>query len=657
MTQISLSGVAVEFGATPVLRDVSFTVGAGDKWGILGRNGGGKTTIFRLITGELRPTRGSVSRTPRLRVALLEQHRDLGDASSVWEAVAGGFGELRTLERRIGELAEALGSAGADASESLMDEYGHALERFEREGGYSIEARVDAALEGMGFDAQEARTRPLTALSGGERGRVALARQLVTPSDVLLLDEPTNHLDLETTRWLERWLRQTDRTVLLISHDRAFLAAVADHMLHVEAGTAVAYTGGYESFVIQRTERRLSQQRSYEKQSRSIAKEEEYIRRNIAGVNSRQAKGRRTRLARLPRLSPPPSEQDVMALRLESPDRGGDQVLVAQRLHVSIGGRPLLRNLTATIHRGERVVLVGPNGTGKSTLLRTVLGQHPPESGLVRLGSGITAAWYRQDLAQVPMGKAIYDVIQELRPLWNRGHIQAHLARFGFSGDEVQRMADALSGGERARVALAMMVLARANFLVFDEPTNHLDIESIEALEDALDAYAGTVLLVSHDRELLRGIGDRVWALEGGEIEDFQGSFAEWEAVREERDRTARDLREAAVAARKAAKRKAGTGTGTGTARESTASRLRRSSRDALREVERAEGEVAVCEERVSRLEGMLEDPGLYSTAEGTRRSHELAGELASARAALERAITAWERAEEQATALADESA
>lgn len=655
MTQISLSGVAVEFGATPVLRDVSFTVGAGDKWGILGRNGGGKTTIFRLITGELRPTRGSVSRTPRLRVALLEQHRDLGDASSVWEAVAGGFGELRTLERRIGELAEALGSAGADASESLMDEYGHALERFEREGGYSIEARVDAALEGMGFDAQEARTRPLTALSGGERGRVALARQLVTPSDVLLLDEPTNHLDLETTRWLERWLRQTDRTVLLISHDRAFLAAVADHMLHVEAGTAVAYTGGYESFVIQRTERRLSQQRSYEKQSRSIAKEEEYIRRNIAGVNSRQAKGRRTRLARLPRLSPPPSEQDVMALRLESPDRGGDQVLVAQRLHVSIGGRPLLRNLTATIHRGERVVLVGPNGTGKSTLLRTVLGQHPPESGLVRLGSGITAAWYRQDLAQVPMGKAIYDVIQELRPLWNRGHIQAHLARFGFSGDEVQRMADALSGGERARVALAMMVLARANFLVFDEPTNHLDIESIEALEDALDAYEGTVLLVSHDRELLRGIGDRVWALEGGEIEDFQGSFAEWEAVREERDRTARDLREAAVAARKAAKRKAGAGTGT--ARESTASRLRRSSRDALREVERAEGEVAVCEERVSRLEGMLEDPGLYSTAEGTRRSHELAGELASARAALERAITAWERAEEQATALADESA
>src|SRR5690606_12091083 len=339
-------------------------------------------------------TRGSVVRSPGLRVTLLEQHRELGGASTVWDAVADAFGELRALEGRIAELAIALGEAGESASQSLMDEYGRALERFEREGGYSVESRVDAAIAGMGFDPVEARTRPLSALSGGERGRVALARQLVTPSDLLLLDEPTNHLDLETTRWLERWLRQADRTVMLISHDRAFLAAVADHMLHVEAGTAVPYEGGYESFVRQRNERRLSQQRAYDRQSRSIAKEEEYIRRNIAGVNSRQAKGRRTRLARLPRLSPPPSEQDVMALRLESPDRGGDQVLVAQRLHVSIGGRPLLRNLTATIHRGERVVLVGPNGTGKSTLLRTVLGQHPPESGLVRLGSGITAAWY-----------------------------------------------------------------------------------------------------------------------------------------------------------------------------------------------------------------------------------------------------------------------
>src|SRR5690606_13826134 len=408
MTQLGFSGVAVEFGATPVLRDVSFSVSAGERWGILGRNGGGKTTIFRLITGELRPTRGGVARTPGLRVTLLEQHRELGGAATVWEAVAEAFGELRELEKRIGELAAALGTAGESASDSLMNEYGHALERFEREGGYSIESRVDAAIGGMGFDPGEARTRPWSALSGGERGRVALARQLVTPSDVLLLDEPTNHLDLETSRWLEKWLRQTDRTVMLVSHDRAFLAAVADHMLHVEAGTAVPYDCGYEAFVRQRNERRLAQQRSFAEQARDVAKEEDHIRRNIAGANSRQAKGRRTRLARLPRLSPPPSDQDVMALRLESRDRGGDQVLVTQRLNVAIGGRTLLEDFTATIHRGEHVVLVGPNGTGKSTLLRTLLGDRPPESGIARLGSGIQPAYYRQDLAQVPMGRAIH---------------------------------------------------------------------------------------------------------------------------------------------------------------------------------------------------------------------------------------------------------
>ncbi len=647
MTQIGFSGVAVEFGATPVLRDVSFSVGAGERWGILGRNGGGKTTLFRLITGELRPTRGSVVRSPGLRVTLLEQHRELGGASTVWDAVADAFGELRALEGRIAELAIALGEAGESASQSLMDEYGRALERFEREGGYSVESRVDAAIAGMGFDPVEARTRPLSALSGGERGRVALARQLVTPSDVLLLDEPTNHLDLETTRWLERWLRQADRTVMLISHDRAFLAAVADHMLHVEAGTAVPYEGGYESFVRQRNERRLSQQRAYDRQARDVAKEEEYIRRNIAGVNSRQAKGRRTRLARLPRLSPPPSEQDVMALRLEARDRGGDQVLVTQRLEVAIGGRTLLQDFTATIHRGEHVVLVGPNGSGKSTLLRTLLGDRPPESGIARLGSGIVPAYYRQDLAQVPMGRAIYDVIQDLRPLWNRGQIQSHLARFGFSGDEVQRVADGLSGGERARVALAMMVLARANFLVFDEPTNHLDVESIEALEDALLAYDGTVLLVSHDRELLRGIGDRVWALQDGRIQDFPGTFDEWEAQRAEQEREEKTRLDAAAAEKREVRRRQQD------ARTSSDDARRKSMREARRAVEQAEKLVARREKEVEDLTRELENPELYSTPDGPRRAAELASALAAAKAALEAAVHEWAEAEERASALA----
>src|SRR5438067_1170709 len=243
MTQIAVSNAGVDFGATTLFSDITFTVGAGDRWGVVGRNGTGKTTLFRLLTGELAPTRGQVVRQPGVRVTLLEQHRDFGGATTVWDAVAGAFGELLALERSLEQQALSLAHTH-DAK--AMEKYGRDLERFEREGGYTYAARVDAVLDGLSFDPDTARVRRLDTLSGGERGRIGLARQLVLPGEVLLLDEPTNHLDLETTRWLEGWLQQTDRTVVLISHDRAFLAAVVDHVLHFEGGSAEPYAGGYE---------------------------------------------------------------------------------------------------------------------------------------------------------------------------------------------------------------------------------------------------------------------------------------------------------------------------------------------------------------------------------------------------------------------------
>ncbi|MGH7717354.1 MAG: ABC-F family ATP-binding cassette domain-containing protein, partial [Gemmatimonadaceae bacterium] len=331
MTQLSLSSVSVDFGATTLFSDITFTVARGERWGIIGRNGTGKTTLFRIITGEMQPTRGSVARAPGLRVSLLEQHRDFGEAATVWEAVAGRFADLLALERSLAEQAGRLGELGEGATPRMLARYDRDLERFEREGGYTFAPRVDAVLHGLGFDPVEARTRPLEALSGGERGRVGLARQLVAPADVLLLDEPTNHLDLDTTRWLEQYLRGAPETVLFVSHDRAFLESVADHVLHFEDRTAVPYAARYSAFIAQREERRLAQSRAYAQQRKTVLKEEDYIRRNIAGQNSAQAKGRRKRLERLPRLSPPPSEEDAMALRLEAGERGGDQVAVAER--------------------------------------------------------------------------------------------------------------------------------------------------------------------------------------------------------------------------------------------------------------------------------------------------------------------------------------
>ena len=649
MTQISISNAAVEFGATTLFKDVTLTVAAGERWGVVGRNGTGKTTLFRIITGAMVPTRGQVARQPGLRVSLLEQHRDFGDATTVWEAAAGQFAELLALEKSLAEQATALGE---HSSEAALEKYGRDLERFEREGGYTFAPRVDAVLHGLGFDPAEARERPLERLSGGERGRLGLARQLVSPADMLLLDEPTNHLDLETTQWLEQYLRETEKSVVVISHDRAFLAAIADHVLHFEGNSALAYTGGYASFIVQREERRLTQQRQFVKQQRTIAAESDYVARNIAGQNSKQAKGRRKRLERLPRLSSPVGDDGTMALRLEIAERGGDQVVVAKDVTITVpdaaqpdGERVLIERFSARLTRGERLGILGPNGAGKSTLLKTLMGERTVARGELLLGGSIAVAHYRQDLAQVPLDRTLYEVISDLRPTWERRMVQGHLGRFGFSGDEVQRRAETLSGGERARVALAMMMLSRANLLILDEPTNHLDVESIEALEDAIERYEGTIILVSHDRALLRALATKVWVLHDRRITEFDGSFAEWEVVSEERAHAAAVQQSEEEALRrvkerqKTERRDASKG--------GTADQQRSQLREAKRAVERTEGEVARHEAEVARLSATLEDPDLYTKPDGAKRARELGVELEKAKRALDRALGQWGEATE----------
>jgi ATP-binding cassette subfamily F protein 3 len=639
MTQLALAAVAVEFGATRLFGDVTLTVARGDRWGIIGRNGSGKTTLFRLVTGDVAPSAGTVARAGGMRVSVMEQHREFAGAETVWEAAAGAFAELLALERSLAVQATALAEAGDRCTPQMLARYDRDLERFDREGGYTLAARIDAVLHGLGFDPDAARSRPLASLSGGERGRLGLAQQLVAPADVLLLDEPTNHLDLETTSWLEEYLRGLDATVLVISHDRAFLQAVVDHVLHLEGGTAVAYEGDYASFLRQRAERRLSQQRAFAKQARTLAAEEDFIRRNIAGNNSAQAKGRRRRLERVDRLSPPPGEDGAMALRLTADERGGDQVVVAEQVSLAVENRTLLAQFDARLMRGEVVGLVGPNGAGKSTLLRAILGEWPLAAGELRVPDSVRIAHYRQDLAQVPPDETLYDIIAHLRPHWGRGPIQGHLGRFGFSGDSVHRRASTLSGGERARVALAMMMLSGANLLIFDEPTNHLDVESIEALEDAIAAYDGTVLLVSHDRALLRGLTTRVWILHERRITDFPGTFDEWETASRERAHAAAVAAAEEEAIRKVKERKQ--------SRRPAPEKDRRETdrRRAERAVVEAESEVGVWEGRVEALRAALEDPHLYLTPDGARRATELGRELEGARGGLDKALARWESA------------
>jgi len=637
VSQLSLSDIAVEFGATTLFHDVTFTVGKGDRWGIVGRNGSGKTSLFKIITGTLTPARGAMARTPGLRVSLLDQHRDFGAAVSVWDAAALPYAPVMALELSLAEQAAQLAELGERAPAALLEQYGHDLERFAHEGGYTFHARVDAVLQGLAFDAKESKTRRVATLSGGERGRVGLAAQLVAPADLLLLDEPTNHLDLETTAWLQEYIRELDETVIVISHDRAFLDEIADHVLHLEGGTAETYRGGYSSFVQQRAERRLALERQVDQQRKMIAKEEDYIRRNLAGQNTSQAKGRRKRLDRLPRLTPPPGSGGTMELRLEISERGGDRVISAEALTIAIGNRTLVRDFSATANRGDVIALVGPNGAGKTTLIQTLIGEREAQGGAVKLGGSVTPAYFRQDHDKLPLDSSLYEVIENLRPLWTRGAIQNHLGCFGFSGEEVFRSTRTLSGGERSRLALAVIVLQRANLLVLDEPTNHLDVESIEAIEDAIEDYDGTVLLVSHDRALLRELATRVWAFDGDRLVDFGGTFVDWE----------RQLRDAALArraadaiasdARRGQEKLRARGNAAAEQKDQAARRAAKKTAD------NAERAVHDLERKVAELRRALNDPDLYDgSAAKAKQAGKLDKELTAAQRALDDALACW---------------
>ena len=645
MAFLTLADVSVSFGGNTVLNKLSLTLTKGERWGVVGRNGAGKTTVFRLLTGDLDPTTGTVNRAPGLRVALLDQHREFDDAASVWDAAASGYGEVIAIGLKLDRLALWLEELGANATEADAVRYSRTLEQYTHLGGYDFHARVNAVLQGLGFNPEEAKGRPLCTLSGGERGRVGLAAQLAAPADLRLLDEPTNHLDLDTTRWLANYLRDLGETVVVISHDRAFLDETVGRVLHVHAGTAASYRGSYSEFVVQRAERDLTDRRAASKQQTFIKKEEEYIRRNIAGQKTKQAQSRRRNLSKMPRLSAPPSDEQSMVLRLEAGQRGGDRVVDIEHLDVSMGTRKLLEDVCVTARRGDVIALLGANGTGKTTLLATILGAHSPTRGEARLGASVTPAWYRQDLAGVPLDRKIFDIIYDLRPQWTRGQVQGHLGAFQFSGDEVLRITNSLSGGERSRVALAMITLARANLLVLDEPTNHLDVEGIEVFEDAIESYKGTVILVSHDRAFLRELATRVWSIADGRLEDYDAPFVDWEIKQEERARALAASLASAVDKQPAPTKR----------RPPRPPDPARQRRNALNAVKAAEGEVEKAEHAVAALEADLADGDLYDgTAEGNLRAAELGRALKEARAALDETMSTWSDAVEVFDSLAE---
>jgi len=534
MSLVSANNLAKSFGAQDVFARVSFTIPRQARIALVGPNGSGKTTLLHLIAGWDTPTAGTVHRARGTCMAYLPQQADqfLAEDSSLMQSMQEVFADLLSQAAELESLEAAM--AHSHPSEEALQRYGQTLEAFERSGGYTFTHRIERVLVGLGFE-QEDFQRRMGELSGGQKTRALLARLLLEEPDVLLLDEPTNHLDLAGTEWLEDYLASCPSATVVVAHDRAFLDSCAEDVWELDWGRLEQYHGNYTSYVAQKAERVARQEDLYERQQAAIGRTEDFIRRNIAGQRSAEAKGRRKRLERLERIEKPRGHRP-MGLALNDAHRSGDLVIGLYGLSVGYerggGGEDLLLSVDELeLRRGDLVALLGPNGSGKTSLVRTIVGEIQPLAGRVRIGANVDIGYFAQGHTNLDLEQTVLDTILDASA-WGIGHARDFLGRYHFFGDDVFKRVGDLSGGEQARVALAVLILQGANVLILDEPTNHLDIPSQEVLEGSLRDFDGTVLMVTHDRYLIRKLTSAVWALEGGRLHAFIG-FEDYRRFRE----------------------------------------------------------------------------------------------------------------------------
>jgi len=523
-----LSEVHKSYGTQDVLRGTSLQINPGEHIGLVGRNGAGKTTIFRLVNGEETPDRGEVIRARGTKLGLLAQHIHFEAGSTVHESALSAFGHLQQIEHEMHELEHRMAEANVDL-EKVLERYSDLQHQFEREGGFEYAARAESILQGLGFD-RETWSLETEKLSGGQQNRLGLARLLLAEPDVLLLDEPTNHLDVAAVEWLEEFLQTYASAYVVISHDRYFLDRACRRIIELENGRASSYTGNYSHYLVEREERREAQQRAYDNQQQLIAKTEEFIRRNLAGQKTKQAKSRRTMLQKLERVDAVRADQSQGDFRLRSIERTGNHVLMVEGATIGYPGTTLARDISFTLRRTECLGIIGPNGSGKTTFLKTILKKVPALAGEIRWGTKVEIGYYAQQLDDLDDRN---EIIMELRRVApsnaTAGELRSFLAKFLFTGDDVYKKIRDLSGGEKGRLALAKLIYSRVNVLVLDEPTNHLDIPSREALEEALDAYEGTILTISHDRYFLDRVATQMLALNGeGNAEHYDGDYTQY---------------------------------------------------------------------------------------------------------------------------------
>jgi ATP-binding cassette subfamily F protein 3 len=535
MSLIQAQKIAKSYGAQDVFAGVEVSIPHQARIALVGSNGVGKTTLLNILAGSESPDQGTVRRARNLRFGFLPQeslgsHQNAREECTPWEYCLRAFDHLRKQEAELSNLE--LSMADPRNAEHAIARYGDLQEQFENAGGYTYPTQVRRVLNGLGLS-QSTQRRSMNALSGGERTRVELARLLLEDPDLLILDEPTNHLDMLAVEWLEGWLRDWPGAALIVSHDRYFLDRTVDTIWELTPVGIERYRGNYSAYREQRLERRESQMKQFQADQAYIERERDYIRRNIAGQNTKQAQGRRTRLERFLAVnrSSMPSPENKFQLNFGPVERSGDLVLEAKDLEVGYQEEaPLFSVSELLLQRGECAAIIGPNGSGKTTLLKTVIGDHPALSGHLRLGASLKVAVFDQAQADLDPDSRVIDEIMRVKPELGAGAARSVLGSFKFHGDDVFKPVRILSGGERSRLAILKIILQEANLLLLDEPTSHLDLQAQEQLEDALLDFPGTILMVSHDRYLVQSVATQIWEVqpEGKKLEIVTGGYQEY---------------------------------------------------------------------------------------------------------------------------------
>jgi ATP-binding cassette subfamily F protein 3 len=603
------SGLGKAVGGTPLLAGVSFKLERRERLALSGRNGSGKTTLLRMLAGETPIDAGEFVLEKGARVALHDQRPPRERALTLREYVLSGCADLVALEEQLSRMEQAMAAGGAD--QATLDRYATTQARLEHAGGYDWRRRAMAVVRGLGFGDLDL-DRQLSTFSGGELTRGSLARTLAGDPDLLLLDEPTNHLDVASLEWLEQQLTAVDAAIVLVAHDRWFLESVGTAVLELEAGRSRYFAGPWHAWRKEKAARELALGRAIERQQAEIERMERFVSRFRAGTRSRQAQSRVKKLGKMQRIERDPSAGKVAGFAFEGGSRSGRVVLELEDATIAVGGKTLLERAELWLERGEHVALVGPNGAGKTTLIETLAGRRPPAEGKLRRGHNVEIGFLSQHAEEIGKQGTALDAAQRATGL-TPGKARALLGRFLFSGADAEKEVAVLSGGELRRLSLAIVVASGANLLILDEPTNHLDLESREALEDALRAHEGSLLLVSHDRALLDAVGTRTIALEDGRLRSYDGGWADYVRLRDERR-----------AAGEAAKRAEPSGRNGGR-RDGRAAKPA-VSKNAKRRVAALERALEQAEAALAGVEDELADPEAWLTpersAESTERHH-----------------------------------